>query len=173
MRIISGLHKSRLISTPSGNKVRPTSDRAKETLFNILNNQIDFSGITCFDLFCGTGSLGLECISRGAQICIFVDEDTKLVNKNIIDLKVEHSSEVIKEDVIKFLSYNKLSPDIVFCDPPYEFERYDLLIQKISLLKTLLVLEHSKNFLTPVKFGDSKFLTRKVGTVNFTFFNFN
>ncbi len=82
MRIISGIYKSRILKPPASNKVRPTSDRAKETLFNVLSNIVDLDGITCIDLFCGTGNLGLESISRGSAKCYFVDTDIKLVLLN-------------------------------------------------------------------------------------------
>lgn len=173
MRIIAGTHRSRILSSPVNSGVRPTSDRAKETLFNILNNQIDFFGITCFDLFCGTGSLGLECISRGAGLCFFVDRNTKLVTKNVRNLNLEKRSRIIESDVPEFLSSSKTIPELIFCDPPYDYENYSLLLEKISSLKTLLVLEHSKNFKTPEIFTEAKSLSKKVGTVNFTFFNFN
>ncbi len=176
MRIISGAYKSRILISPSSDKVRPTSDRAKETLFNILNNRIDFEDITCMDLFCGTGNLGLECISRGASMCYFADENTDLVRENIKLLKAEDKSKIYKSNVLNFLkSFNERKTDLIFCDPPYEYNRYTELIGNIiSLqLKTLLILEHSVNFIADKDFEKYVILRKKIGTVNFTFFEFN
>lgn len=174
MRIISGLYGSRRLKPPESNKVRPTSDRAKETLFNILNNIIDFNGITCADLFCGSGSLGLECISRGAELCYFIDIETELVKENIRLLNAEDKSKVSKSEVITFLNREKNGDfDLVFCDPPYDFKRYDDLIKKISEWNTLLVLEHNEKFIPDDIYKKFAFLSKKIGTVNFTLFDFN
>ncbi|MDQ3020187.1 MAG: 16S rRNA (guanine(966)-N(2))-methyltransferase RsmD [Bacteroidota bacterium] len=174
MRIISGIYKSRILKTPSSGKVRPTSDRAKETLFNVLNNVIDFEGIKCLDLFCGTGNLGLECISRGADMCYFIDEQTDLVIKNIRLLNAEDKSKVFKSKALSFLNkFTEKEIDVIFCDPPYSYEPYNELIEKISLFKTILILEHSKDFIVSKNFEKNVFLKKKIGTVNFTFFDFN
>lgn len=172
MRIISGIFKSRVLSTPSSYKVRPTSDRAKETLFNILNNRIDFHGIKCLDLFCGTGNLGLECISRGALVCYFVDEDTELVSKNIELLHTKDNSKIFRSDAITFLDKFNEEVDLIFCDPPYNYEDYSKLIEKISSSKNILILEHSEKFVLNTQFEKFVFLRKKIGTVNFTFFDF-
>ena len=174
MRIISGVYKSRILSSPKSNKVRPTGDRAKETLFNILSNRIDFHNIICLDLFCGSGSLGLECISRGAEKCYFIDKDTKLVLKNIEHLNAKDKCEVFKMEVINFLNkFNDNKFGLIFCDPPYSYEKYDNLIKKISEFKTILVLEHSGKFKLSDEFLKFVFLKKKIGTINFTFFDFN
>lgn len=174
MRIISGIYKSRKLFSPSSDKVRPTSDRAKETLFNILNNRIDFEDISCLDLFCGTGNLGLECISRGASMCYFVDEDTDLVLKNTELLKAGDKSKIYKSDVLAFLKmFVGIKTDLVFCDPPYSYKHYIELIEKISVMKTILILEHSEKFTAENQFEKNIFLKKKTGTVNFTFFDFN
>ena len=81
MRIISGNYKGTKLSSFDEKNIRPTSDRAKETLFNILNNLMDFEGMKCLDLFCGSGALGLEMISRGAESCVFVDKNIDAVKK--------------------------------------------------------------------------------------------
>jgi 16S rRNA (guanine966-N2)-methyltransferase len=174
MRIISGIYKSRVLKSPTSDKVRPTSDRAKETLFNILTNRIDLKGIRCLDLFCGTGNLGLECISRGAAMCYFVDRDTKIVLENIKLLDAADKSKVYKSDAMAYLDkFNEKGIDLVFCDPPYSYEHYNDLIVKISLLKTILVLEHSEYFNIKKDFEKYIFLKKRIGTVNFTFFDFN
>lgn len=174
MRIISGIYKSRVLKSPSSARVRPTADRAKETLFNVLNNLIDFEGITCLDLFCGTGNLGLECLSRGAGICYFVDVDINLVSANVSLLNANEKSKVFKSEAISFLNkFIEKNIDLIFCDPPYDYEHYNELIDKISSLKAILILEHSKDFIVNKNFEKNILLKKKIGTVNFTFFDFN
>ncbi len=173
MRIISGAYKRRILKSPLTEEIRPTSDRAKETLFNILVNDFDFENLICLDLFCGSGNLGLECISRGAFLSFFVDRDTGLVEKNIRLLGVENKANIIRSDAIAFLDkpVNKHF-DLIFCDPPYSYEFYDELIEKISLLKSILILEHSNKFIHSDHFEKFVYLKKKIGTVNFTFFDF-
>lgn len=129
------------------------------------------------DLFCGSGSLGLECLSRGASKCTFVDEDTRLVNLNINSLGVIDKCDVIEDDVLRFLDNNLLydASDIrlILSDPPYDYEHYDLLLQKVSSVKGIFVLEHSKEFVPGSQFKAFQYNFKKVGTVNFTFYNFN
>jgi len=173
MRIISGIYKSRILKPPASNKVRPTSDRAKETLFNVLSNIIDLDGITCIDLFCGTGNLGLESISRGSLKCYFVDTDIKLVQKNIENLGVESICKVYKTEAITFLNkFTDLNADLIFCDPPYSYNEYDRLLEKIQAKETILVLEHSLKFVLKNDFEKFVLLRKKIGTVHFTFFDF-
>ncbi|MEP7146020.1 MAG: RsmD family RNA methyltransferase [bacterium] len=173
MRIISGIFKSRILKSPESDRIRPTSDRAKETLFNILNNIIDFEGISCLDLFCGTGNLGLEAISRGAAMCYFVDRHTDLVKTNIEQLGVLEKSKVIKSDAVNYLnSCTGDKFDLIFCDPPYDFEYYDRLIEKISGFNTILVLEHSEILKLKPDFVKYISLKKKVGAVNFMLFDF-
>ena len=174
MRIISGIYNRRILISPDTDKIRPTSDRAKETLFNMLNVRYDFEGMEILDLFCGTGNLGLECLSRGATMCSFVDKDIKLVQKNIEMLKASDKCEVVRSDVIMFLkTIVKKNFDIVFCDPPYDYDNYSGLLEEISRMKTDLVLEHSDNFKSDLKFEKQIILRKKIGTVNFTLFDFS
>lgn len=174
MRIISGIHKSRVLKSPLTDKVRPTSDRAKETLFNMLTNRVDLSGMVVFDLFCGTGNLGLEAISRGADKCYFVDEDVRTVKMNIEILKVQDSTEVIKSEVLGFLNLNyAVKPDLVFCDPPYDYKKYPELTEKISAMNSILVLEHSGKFVHEENYSGKLLFNKKIGTVNFTAYDFS
>ena len=173
MRIISGIYKGRILKSPDSYKVRPTADRAKESLFNILNNRFDFDEMKIADLFCGSGSLGLECISRGASECCFVDKDVKLVTKNVEFLNAGAQSKIIRSDVLEFLKNEENTFfDIIFCDPPYDYDRYPELLEKIFLMKTVLILEHSEKFEYDEKFNQYIFLKKKIGTVNFTFYDF-
>ena len=175
MRIISGVFKSRLIKSGKSLKsLRPTTDRARESLFNILSNHIELNGKTCLDLFCGTGSFGLECISRGAGKAYFVDKRIDIVKKNVDVLKVSAESTVIKKDAVLFLKNCCASDfDLAFADPPYSFKRYDELLREISRFKVLFVLEHSGNLNLEEDYKREIFLKKKFGITNFTFFNFH
>jgi 16S rRNA (guanine966-N2)-methyltransferase len=123
IRIISGIFKGRFINVPSSKLIRPTTDRVRETLFNLLNNKIDFNELNILDLYSGSGSLGFEFISRGAKHITFVEKNF-MIYKNLLDniktLGIENSCKVIKSEV---LYYSKRKPeecfDIIIADPPY------------------------------------------------------
>jgi len=123
MRIISGYLKGRLISVPQSKLIRPTTDRVRETLFNILNNLIDFNGIEVLDLYSGSGSLGFECISRGAKSVLFVEQNLLIynnLNENIESLEIEDKCSVVRSDAIVFTrkkSYKRF--DLILADPPF------------------------------------------------------
>ncbi|MGQ9642841.1 MAG: 16S rRNA (guanine(966)-N(2))-methyltransferase RsmD [Ignavibacterium sp.] len=128
MRIISGYLKGRLFNVPQSKFIRPTTDRVRETLFNILNNLIDFEEISVLDLYSGSGSLGFECISRGAKSVLFVEQNYFIynnLNENIKSLEVEDKCSVVRSEAIVFTrkkSYK--SYDLILADPPF-FE-YDI-----------------------------------------------
>jgi 16S rRNA (guanine(966)-N(2))-methyltransferase RsmD len=174
LRIISGIYKSRVLKSPSKGGVRPTTDRARETLFNILGNMFDFEGITCIDLFCGTGSFGLECISRGAAKCYFVDTDASLVKKNVELLNAGQKAVIIKKDAASFISgeISNESIDITFADPPYSYKNYEKLISGAKQNKLFFVLEHSGGFKAPGEKKEFLVLEKKIGVSHFTFFDF-
>lgn len=169
MRVISGKYKSRILKSPKSDNVRPTTDRARETLFNVLNNLIDFEGIKVIDLFCGTGSFGIECLSRGAEFCTFVDFNIKSVEENVKMLMLEDSSKIIKGDVLKFVN-SESDADLIFADPPYEFENYDKLINNVLKSNPMFILEHSDKTSFKKDFSDKVFLEKKIGISHFTFF---
>ena len=153
MRIISGLYKSRKIVAPKNLPVRPTTDMAKEGLFNILNNRYYFDDISVLDLFAGTGNISYEFASRGTETIVSVDQDfgcIKFINETASSYKMP--IETIKSDVFQFLEKSKQQFDIIFADPPYGFS--DELFIKIPELvfsndllsnEGLLIVEHSKN----------------------------
>lgn len=121
MRIISGTHKGRLIKPPAGLKVRPTTDLARESLFNILNNIIDPAELKVLDLFAGTGSISYEFVSRGAQTVDAVEvkpAHAAFISKTARELDMDQLK-VYRADVRKFLSRHSESYDLVFADPPY------------------------------------------------------
>ena len=175
MRIISGKYRGRQIHTPNNLPVRPTTDFAKEGLFNILNNLIDFEEISVLDLFAGTGNLSYEFFSRGAVTVTAMESDSNCVafiNKTIQMLNAENL-EAIRTDVFHYLKRPYESFDIIFADPPYEMEKTneipDLIFQtQILKEKGWFILEHSKRH----DFSNHAFFHqhRKYGNVNFSFF---
>lgn len=123
LRIISGKLKGRLINVPQSKEIRPTTDRVRETLFNILTNKIDFETVKVLDLYAGSGSLGIECISRGTAEVHFVEKDLfiyKNLIKNITDLKIENFCKVFLNEAARF-SQSQVSPgyDLILADPPF------------------------------------------------------
>ena len=153
MRIISGLFKGRRITAPKKLPVRPTTDMAKEALFNILNNQYYFDDISVLDLFSGTGNISYEFASRGTEHITAVDENfgcIKFINETAEAFEMTIST--VKSDVFKFLEKSKQKHSIIFADPPYDFDveafsKIPELIFKNELLEDegVLVVEHSKH----------------------------
>jgi 16S rRNA (guanine966-N2)-methyltransferase len=123
MRIISGQFKGRLITVPQSKDIRPTTDRVRETLFNLLNNRIDFDGIEVLDFYSGSGSLGLECISRGANDVTFIERNFQIYKnllENIKSLDVESQCKVIRSEAIDYAKRNpEKKYDLILADPPF------------------------------------------------------
>ena len=173
MRIISGLYKARRITAPKSLPVRPTTDIAKEALFNILNNRFDFEIISVLDLFAGTGNISYEFASRGVKEIVCVDAHfgcVKFIKKTALEFSFPIST--FKSDSHKYLSKTKQSFDIIFADPPYDlseekFENIVSLVFENTIVKEngLLIIEHSKhmdlethpNFIEARKYGGSVF----------------
>ncbi len=173
MRIISGKHKGKRIVAPKRLPVRPTTDMAKEALFNILNNHFYIDEITVLDLFSGTGNIGYEFASRGAQQIICVDSDfgcIKFIDQTAKELDL--GIHTIKSDVYKYLERATVKADIIFADPPYnmsleDFSKIPTLVFDNQLLMEngQLIIEHSKhmdlshleNFTNQRKYGGSIF----------------
>jgi 16S rRNA (guanine966-N2)-methyltransferase len=130
MRIIAGEYRGRKLIALDNLSIRPTTDRAKQTIFDILTNRIVFDGTEVLDLFSGTGSLGLEAISRGAKSVTFIEKSPQsisVLNKNIQTLGCEKQCTVHQADVFWYLKNAHRSFDIVFTDPPYKLETIGLL----------------------------------------------
>ncbi len=151
MRIIAGTAKRRSIIAPKGNSTRPTQDYIRESLFNII--QGDVADSICLDIFAGSGALGLEAISRGAQHCMFCDKSFKAiqaVRENITNLGFQDTTYVLKGDWTQALAYAKsqaMKFDLVFVDPPYSFAQIDLLMDEIKHVlsnNALIVVERDK-----------------------------
>ena len=151
MRIISGTYKGRRLRAPKNLPVRPTTDMAKEALFNILNNRYYFDDIKVIDLFAGTGNISFEFASRGTQDITTVDAHYGCVKYiNSITKEFDFSITTLKSDAFKFLERTALKADVIFADPPYnmdseQFERIaDLVFEKEMLEENgLLIIEHS------------------------------
>ncbi len=174
MRVISGYLKSRVLEvSKSSRTIRPTTDRARETLFNIISNSIDLDGCKILDLFSGSGSFGIECISRGAEYCCFVDKSTESVLKNIETFKLKEKTKVVKSDAIYFLKHNISEQyDITFADPPYNYANYDKLLENVSKLDTYFILEHSEKFINIDKYNEFLVKRKDIGITTFSFYNF-
>lgn len=175
MRIIGGIYKRRRFEVPRTFKARPTTDFAKENLFNVLSNYLDFEELTALDLFAGTGSISIELVSRGCSRVVSVEKDSlhfSFINKIIRELKTDKCIP-IRGDVFRFLSGCKQQFDFIFADPPYELPGLST-IPDVVFERNLLhddgifVLEHGKNdhFEEHPNFFDK----RVYGSVNFSFF---
>ena len=153
MRIISGKHKGRRLKAPKKLPVRPTTDMAKESLFNILNNTYYFDAIAVIDLFAGTGNISFEFTSRGTKEMYAVDSFfgcIKYISETAKELDLDIRA--YKNDVYTFLEKTALKADVIFADPPYDFaeEQFlkiaDLVFEKEILREQgVLIIEHSKH----------------------------
>lgn len=176
MRIISGLHKSKRIQAPKNLPVRPTTDMAKEALFNILNNLYYFNNIAVLDLFSGTGNISYEFGSRGSKNITAVDAHQGSIQFiNATSKSLDLPITAIKSDVFKFLEKANAKYDVIFADAPYEFEI--ALFEKIVALvfendllteEGLLIVEHSKH--TEFKNHARLSYQKKYGGNMFSFF---
>ncbi len=176
MRIISGTHKGRRLTAPKNLPVRPTTDMSKEALFNILNNQIEFSEVSLLDLFAGTGNISYEFASRGCKQIMAVDSHfgcIKYINQTAEQL--EFPINTVKADVFKYATMRGAAFDVIFADPPYDIEaaELDILVQNLfnneRVAKDgLVVIEHSKHtdLSKVLRFENS----RKYGGSVFSFF---
>lgn len=169
MRIIAGTYRGRTLSTVRDLSIRPTTDRAKQTIFDILSNRVNFERCHVLDLFSGSGSLGLEAISRGAEHVTFVDKSRSslaILERNIRALGCEERSTVHQADVFWYLQHGQQSFDLVFVDPPYKLERIGELPEAVYDSGDLrpdsfMVMEHSKE--SKVLVPEAKYdVTRKL-----------
>ena len=176
MRVISGIYKRRRFDVPHTFKARPTTDFAKENLFNVLMNYLDFEeGVTALDLFAGTGSISIELVSRGCDRVISVEKDPQhhaFISKVMKEVKTDRCLP-LRGDVFRYIEKCNEQFDFIFADPPYALKELSTIPQKIfeyKLLKPegLFVLEHGKD----LRFEqDPHFIEqRHYGSVNFSFF---
>ncbi len=176
MRIVGGTYKGRIFKPGKNFRSRPTTDIAKEGLFNILENRYYFSDKNVLDLFSGTGSIGYEFISRGCKEVTMVETDFvhyRFILSVLNTLKIENAK-VYKADVFKFLkNHNGVKYNFVFADPPYNLSRLNEIPDAIfnaDILKEdgIFILEHPKEF--DFAQYDNFQEIRKYGKVNFSFF---
>ena len=123
MRIVGGKYRGQRLVSPKGMATRPTTDRTRESLFNILENKMDFQDIRVLDLFAGTGALGLEAVSRGAGFVLFVEEANSpraAIRENVENLQLQGVTKIFRRDATKLGPIGNMKPfDLVFADPPY------------------------------------------------------
>jgi 16S rRNA (guanine(966)-N(2))-methyltransferase RsmD len=176
MRIISGLHGGRRISPPANMPhTRPTTDIAKEGLFNIIQNNLDIESLKTLDLFGGTGCISYELASRGATEQVIVEKDPKMyafIQKTIEVLNFKHIN-VIKQDVFSFMQFNKEKYDFIFAGPPYALTTIDELPRLVFKQEMLnkggwFVLEHTPR--NDYKKFDHYKQERNYGTTIFSIF---
>jgi len=175
MRVISGIYKGRHFDVPRSFKARPTTDFAKENLFNVLTNLMDFDDATALDLFAGTGSISMELLSRGCSKVVSVEKDRDHYNfiaKVMRELKTDKNL-LLHADVFKFIQRCHTQFDFIFADPPYALKELstlpDLIFEK-GILKEggLFVLEHGKDHTFDKHPNFSQ--CRVYGSVNFSVF---
>lgn len=175
MRIVSGKYRGRLITPGKNFQARPTTDFAKESLFNILVNSVDFETLKCLDLFAGTGSISYELLSRGCSDVTLVELNFKHLQfiKSVLK-ELGEPAKVYRADVFKFLLNHNVKYDLIFADPPYDHSRFAEipgLIQKANILNEhgIMIVEHPKNF----NFSNLPgfYDMRVYGSVHFSFFH--
>lgn len=180
MRVITGKYRGRTIQGPKHKGLRPTADRVKEALFNIIGARID--GAVVLDLFAGTGGVGIEALSRGAHAVVFSDvnpQSIKLLRQNLAFLDPEDNVRVLQlraEKTLELMAEEKQQFDLIFVDPPYEAGLFEKTVQSIKALDLLkpdgiLVIEHPdkmRDFLEEVPFV--LLSSRSYGDIALTFF---
>ncbi len=173
MRVVGGIYKGRVLEEFKGYEIRPTSDMVRESLFNILRDRI--YGTYFLDLFCGTGAVGIEALSRGAEKVVFNDlsrESVALTKRNIEKLKIENGFTVRQGDALIFLENSSENFDIIFIDAPYKDE---VGIKAIELAKNrlsdggIIIYENDMPFTAEIE-GLNVYDKRKYGRAHLTFF---
>lgn len=179
MRIITGDYRGRKLETPIGNDVRPTTDKVKEAIFNIIQQEI--YGAVCADLFAGTGNLGLEALSRGAKMCYFCDnsrESLNLIKTNVKKCGAQDKSVILAGDFSKGLARISEKVDIFFLDPPYSEGLYEKCLDTIESLDLLsddgiIIAEHGIRDYVPEKIGNLEIVKeRKYGKIMVTIYSY-
>lgn len=173
MRIVTGLYKGRHFEVPRSFKARPTTDFAKENIFNVMRGYMDFEGATALDLFAGTGSITLELLSRGCDdvTSVEMDREHAAFIRQCVEKLGTTNHTLIKGDVFRFLKTCKKQFDFIFADPPYALPTLTTLPDlMLPLLKEdgIMILEHGKqnNFSEHPHFAEH----RAYGSVNFSIF---
>ncbi len=147
MRVVAGTYRGRRLVAPPGTLTRPTSDRVREAIFNTLFGLVDLTDTTVVDLFAGSGALGIEALSRGAASAVFVDDDRQAraaITANLTALGLTHRAKVVAGDAITWVERagRPVVADVVFADPPYGYDRWDVLLA--ALTADIAVLESDR-----------------------------
>lgn len=172
MRVVAGELGGRRLVAPNGTATRPTTDRVREAIFNSLGSAGVLDGALVADLFAGSGAIGIEALSRGAERCVFVERDRaarSALEENLDALGLNDRSKVVSSDALSVAG--SLDADIVFADPPYDFDSWDELLGRVSA--ELVVAESGRSVQAPEgwqvtrekKYGRTRvtFLERTVG----------
>ena len=160
MRVITGSARGAKLKTLEGLATRPTSDRVKEAVFNII--QFEVEGRRVLDLFAGSGQLAIEALSRGASYAVLVDQNAdavKVIKDNLTKTKFDQQASVFQSDYLRFLSTTRETFDIIFLDPPYAEKFLENALRKISEIDILseggiIVCERSREKVLPATVGD-------------------
>jgi 16S rRNA (guanine966-N2)-methyltransferase len=185
LRVIAGKYRSRPLHSAPGYDLRPTADKLRETLFNVLTagNSSALEGTIWIDLYAGTGAVGIEAISRGCGMVYFVDcatQSVELIHRNLSSLKIDTGFEMTKQEAVRALrnlGSRGVSADFVFLDPPYQMaQEYRKVLEEISqssLLKpeSTVIAEHLKKFDPQESFGPlRRYRTLKQGDAALSFY---
>ena len=172
MRITGGTHRGRSIKAPTGQDVRPTSDKIRQAIFNMLDSRGGVADDVVIDSFCGTGALGLEALSRGAAFSLFVDKSGKslqLAKDNVRTLGVESQTDFLKADStqLKANDVKSFQASLVFCDPPYRKNMITPCLRSLAeggwlAPVTTFVLESEKDWRSDISFADLEWSVEKI-----------
>jgi 16S rRNA (guanine966-N2)-methyltransferase len=172
MRVIAGELKGRPLVAPRGWKVRPTGDRVREAVFSALG---DVAGATVLDLYCGTGALAIEALSRGAAHATLVDRDTRPALGNVQSLGLADRADLVKADVLKWIAGDERGDaDLIFCDPPYKLadplgQQLDSHLPALLSDEGRLVVESAAR--SPLEIGSLELLRRRrYGSTDIAFY---
>ncbi len=179
MRIISGTSKGRRLATPKNRAIRPTSDRVKESIFNILGNEVE--GKVVLDLFAGTGNLGIEALSRGAKKAVFVEKGRQalsLIHRNLSQCGMDGRFEILPKDVtrsIGILEQRGEAFDLILIDPPYAKGLIQKTLLKLNSSRihhkdSMIIIQHDRRESIPVLFeGWTLIRQRRIGDTVISF----
>jgi 16S rRNA (guanine966-N2)-methyltransferase len=170
VRIIAGEKRGHRIEAPKGLETRPTSDRARESAFNLIG---PLDGATVLDVFAGSGAMGFEALSRGAASCVYIEqsrEATRTINANLDKLQLRGT--VIQQDAIRALANERRTYDLVLCDPPYDYRDHERLAPQLARVLApngLLVYETAAKFEPKIDTLTVR-TSRKYGSARLTLF---
>ncbi len=178
MRIITGMYRGRVLKTVKDLSVRPATGRVRQTVFDMLAHRMEFDGATVLDLFAGSGSLGIECLSRGAALTTFVEDDdqaVRYIEQNVRMLGCEDRTEILAMDAMAYLRARRTAFDLVFADPPYAFAGTptipDLVLEGGFLARDgYLVIEHASTLHFQDTVSSSVVAEKRFGRTLVTFF---